>query len=95
MPKIPNTSYITYWRAESLVAPFTDSSAALPDAAGSGARQDLAMPCFYLTAIAPLETLWPGEGATEFLLGSHRVSTACVGGSAMQTPLSIFCMENH
>jgi hypothetical protein len=53
------------------------------------------MPCFYLTAIAPLETLRPGEGATEFVLGSHRVSTACVGGSAMQTPLSIFCMENH
>ena len=40
---------------------------------------DLALPWFYLTAILPLSDLGPGEGATEFCLGSHKANLGALG----------------
>ena len=40
---------------------------------------DLQLPCFYLTALLPLTDLGPGEGATEFVLGSHHVNLSALG----------------
>jgi hypothetical protein len=40
---------------------------------------ELQLPPFYCTAIIPLESLRLGEGATEFVIGSHRVNLSAAG----------------
>ena len=40
---------------------------------------DLALPQYELTCLAPMTDLGPGEGATEFVLGSHKVNLSAQG----------------
>lgn len=40
---------------------------------------DLQLPWFYMTCILPLHDLAPGEGGTEFVLGSHRMNLSELG----------------
>ena len=40
---------------------------------------DLKLPQYELTCLIPMSTILPGEGSTEFVLGSHRVNLGALG----------------
>jgi hypothetical protein len=40
---------------------------------------DLALPQYELTCLVPMQDIGPGEGGTEFVLGSHRINLSAQG----------------